>query len=111
MRALPHPVAVLALDGVKPFDLGIPAQVLGQALGPTGKPLYEVATCSLQGRPVTTNLDFTIAVTHDETALASADTVVVATQDFTSELPSPGGLNRELDAALASIRPSTRVVS
>jgi transcriptional regulator GlxA family with amidase domain len=108
---MPHHVAVLALDGVKPFDLGIPAQVLGQALGPTGKPLYEVATCSLQGRPVTTNLDFTIAVTHDETALASADTVVVATQDFTSELPSPGGLNRELDAALASIRPSTRVVS
>ncbi|MGH3672633.1 MAG: hypothetical protein ACRDSH_18700 [Pseudonocardiaceae bacterium] len=40
-----HRVAVLALDGVKPFDLGIPAQVLGQAIDEFGGRLYDVSTC------------------------------------------------------------------
>lgn len=108
---MPHRVVVLALDGVKPFDLGVPAQVLGRAADPSGEPFYEVTTCSLRGRPVPTSLDFSIGVTQDETALASADTVVVATLDHTSELPGPGGLSDELGAALESIRPTSRVVS
>ncbi|MET1073123.1 MAG: helix-turn-helix domain-containing protein [Umezawaea sp.] len=108
---MPHRVTVLALDGVKPFDLGIPAQVLGHAFDAADEPLYEVTTCSLGGRPVTTNQDFTIDIRHDESALASADTVVIATQDRDADLPGPGGLSGELAAALAGIAPTTRVVS
>jgi transcriptional regulator GlxA family with amidase domain len=108
---MPHHVAVLVLDGVKPFDLGIPAQVLGHAFDAAGEPLYRVSTCSLGGRPVTTNLDFTISVQQDHSVLAAADTVVIATQGRYEDLPGPGGLSRELAAALAGIPPTTRVVS
>jgi transcriptional regulator GlxA family with amidase domain len=114
MRKLPamtHRVAVLALDGVIPFDLGIPARVLREALGPDGAALYEVATCSLGGRPVRTNEDFVVHVAHDERLLLTADTVVVATQEPTPELLATGHLPAELAAALAGIPATTRVVS
>lgn len=113
----PHRVTVLALDGCKPFDLGIPAQVFGHAFEEEDgepqleRPLYEVTTCSLGGRPVTTNQDFTVAVTHDESALLAADTVVIATQDGRAPLPGPGELSDELAAALANLDAATRVVS
>ncbi|ANZ40944.1 AraC family transcriptional regulator [Lentzea guizhouensis] len=106
-----HHVVVLALDGVKPFDLGIPAQVFGHALDAAGEPLYRVSTCSIGGRPVRTNQDFTVSVAHDESVLATADTVVVATQDSRREHPGPGGLSGELSAVLAAIAPETRIVS
>jgi transcriptional regulator GlxA family with amidase domain len=108
---MPHRVAVLALDGVKPFDLGIPAQVLEQATDPDGEPLYQVSTCSLGGRPVQTSHDFSVVVQHDETELTRVETVVIATQDHRTELPYPGGLSRELTAALAAIPAATRIVS
>ncbi|HEX6345538.1 GlxA family transcriptional regulator [Umezawaea sp.] len=108
---MPHRVAVLALDGAKPFDLGIPAQVLGHAFAPSGAPLYEVTTCSLGGRPVTTSQDFVLDVRNDESALTTADTVVIATQDRDRDLPGPGGLSDELAAALVGIAPTTRVIS
>ena len=41
-----HRVAVLALDGVIPFELGIPARILGGVRGEHGEPLYEVITCA-----------------------------------------------------------------
>lgn len=106
-----HLVAVLALDGVKPFDLGIPTQVFGHALDAFGNPLYRVITCSLGGRPIATNQDFSITVVRDQSALAEADTVVIATQDGGHELPGPGGLDPELAEALAAISPTARVVS
>ncbi|MFD5825948.1 GlxA family transcriptional regulator [Lentzea sp. NPDC060358] len=104
-----HLVAVLALDGVKPFDLGIPAQVFGSATGSAGERLYEVVTCSLRGRPVATSHDFTITVPHDESVLASAGTVVVATQDFGGGVPE--SIDDELRAALAAVPETTRIVS
>jgi transcriptional regulator GlxA family with amidase domain len=108
---MPHHVAVLALEGVKPFDLGIPAQVFGYAVDAFDAPLYRVTTCSLGGRPVTTNQDFTLAVSADESVLSVADTVVVATQDFRYGVATPGSLSDELVAALARIPRTTRVVS
>ncbi|GAA2157879.1 type 1 glutamine amidotransferase family protein [Actinomadura napierensis] len=62
---MPHRVAVLALDGVLPLDLGIPARVFKEA-------------CSLGGRPVRTHEDYRIVVDHDESVLETADTVVLA---------------------------------
>ncbi|MFF4504331.1 GlxA family transcriptional regulator [Streptomyces sp. NPDC001401] len=96
-------VVVLALDGVYPFELGIPSRIFGAADG-----RYEVLTCTVDGQPVRTNADFTIGVEHGPEILATADTVVVA-----SVTPSyiPTELPAELAAALARIRPDARIVS
>ncbi|MFF7764955.1 GlxA family transcriptional regulator [Streptomyces massasporeus] len=96
-------VVVLALDGVYPFELGIPSRILGAADG-----RYEVLTCSVDGRPVRTNADFGVTVEHGPEALATADTVVIAPV-------APAHLADEVSddvlAALALIRPGTRIVS
>ncbi|ALV31718.1 helix-turn-helix domain-containing protein [Streptomyces sp. CdTB01] len=96
-------VVVLALDGVYPFELGIPSRIFGAADG-----RYEVLTCSVDGRPVRSCADFTIGVEHGPEILATADTVVVA-----SMTPShiPAELPAEVSDALARIRPDARIVS
>ncbi|AZQ32602.1 helix-turn-helix domain-containing protein [Streptomyces cyaneochromogenes] len=96
-------VVVLALDGVYPFELGIPSRIFGAADG-----RYEVLTCSVDGRPVRSNADFTIGVQHGPEILATADTVVVASVAvpyIPTELPA------DVAAALARIRPDARIVS
>ena len=96
-------VVVLALEGVYPFELGIPSRIFGAADGH-----YEVLTCSVDGRPVRSNADFTIGVEHGPEILATADTVVVASMasdHIPVELPA------EVAAALALIRPDARIVS
>ncbi|WP_432118166.1 GlxA family transcriptional regulator [Streptomyces sp. bgisy032] len=96
-------VVVLALDGVYPFELGIPSRILGAADG-----RYEVLTCSADGGPVRTNADFGITVEHGPEVLATAGTVViapVAPARLSDEVPG------DVLAALALIRPGTRIVS
>ncbi|MFF5981877.1 GlxA family transcriptional regulator [Streptomyces olindensis] len=96
-------VVVLALDGVYPFELGIPSRILGAADG-----RYEVLTCSVDGGPVRTEADFGVTVEHGPEALATAGTVVIA-----PVAPShlTDGVSAEVLAALALIRPGTRIVS
>lgn len=96
-------VVVLALDGVYPFELGIPSRIFGAADG-----RYEVLTCTVDGQPVRTSTDFTVGVEHGPEILTTADTVVVA-----SMTPShiPTELSAEVVAALAQIRPDARIVS
>ncbi|MET7572782.1 helix-turn-helix domain-containing protein [Streptomyces sp. NPDC005492] len=96
-------VVVLALDGVYPFELGIPSRIFGAAGG-----RYEVLTCTVDGRPVRTNADFSIAVDHGPEILETADTVVVASM-ATTHIPT--GLPAEIADALARIRPDARIVS
>ncbi|KMS92436.1 AraC family transcriptional regulator [Streptomyces regensis] len=105
MRGTPSPerVVVLALDGVYPFELGIPSRIFGAADGH-----YEVFTCSVDGRPVRTNADFTIGVAHGPEILETADTVVVASM-ATPHIPTQ--LPAEVTAALDRIRPDARIVS
>src|SRR2546421_697124 len=76
-RAMAHLVAVLALDDVVAFDLGVPAQVFGSARDNGGKRLYEVRTCTKDGAPVRTSAGFRVLPDHGLDALAAADTVVV----------------------------------
>lgn len=109
--AMTHRVAVLALDGVMPFDLGIPERVFHEARDARGARLYGVSTCSLGGRPVRSSHDFSITVDHDETLLSGADTVVIATQEPTRELLETGRLPAELAAALALVRPEATIVT
>jgi transcriptional regulator GlxA family with amidase domain len=106
-----HRVVVLALDRVIPFDLGIASRVFGACPAIDGQPRYEIVTCSIGGRPVRTADDFTIVVDLDETALATADTVVIATQEPEGDLRDAGILDPEVAAALALMPETTRVVS
>ncbi|MFD3412673.1 GlxA family transcriptional regulator [Streptomyces cyaneofuscatus] len=113
---MPHRVAVLALDGLLPFELGIPARIFGRSLEPApgnkGAKLYEVVTCSVRPPgPVRTDSDYAILVEHGPEALATADTVVIPASYELGPVFEEGRLTEELAAALALIRPGTRMVS
>ncbi|WP_330309344.1 MULTISPECIES: helix-turn-helix domain-containing protein [unclassified Streptomyces] len=96
-------IVVLALDGVYPFELGIPSRIFGAADG-----RYEVVTCTVDGRPVRTNADFSVTVDHGPEALRTADTVVIAAIAPARLAVEPSD---ELTAALGQIRPGARLVS
>jgi transcriptional regulator GlxA family with amidase domain len=98
-----HRVAVLALDGVLPFELGMPSRIFGDADG-----RYEVLTCSVDGQPVTTSADFEIAVSHGPEILRTADTVVISA--FTSHRVTID-LEPQVAAALSQLRPGGRIMS
>ncbi|MEV0559020.1 MULTISPECIES: GlxA family transcriptional regulator [unclassified Streptomyces] len=107
-----HRVVVLALDGLLPFELGIPQRIFGRAKDAEGRKLYEVVTCSIRppGR-VEAEADFSILVENGPEALATADTVVIPASYELGPVHSEGVLTDELAAALALIRPGTRLVS
>ncbi len=107
-----HRVVVLALDGVIPFELGIPQRIFGRARDAAGRPLYEVVTCSVRAPgPVRSDADFAILVEHGPQALATADTVVIPASYELGPVYEEGRLTGELAAALAHIRPGTRLIS
>ncbi|MGH4029665.1 GlxA family transcriptional regulator [Actinomycetota bacterium Odt1-20B] len=107
-----HRVVVLALDGVIPFELGIPQRIFGRARDAAGRRLYEVVTCSIRPPgPVRTDADFAIVVEHGPQALATADTVIVPASYELGPVYEEGRLTPELAAALALIRPGTRLLS
>uniref|UniRef100_A0AAU3GSK6 Helix-turn-helix domain-containing protein n=1 Tax=Streptomyces sp. NBC_01401 TaxID=2903854 RepID=A0AAU3GSK6_9ACTN len=111
-----HRVAVLALDGVIPFELGIPQRVFGRAriLESPGaeEKLYDVVTCSVRPPgPVRTDADFSIMVEQGPEALATADTVVVPASYELGPVHEEGRLTDELAAAFAYIAPGARMVS
>ncbi|MGW9597239.1 GlxA family transcriptional regulator [Streptomyces chartreusis] len=69
----PHRVTVLALDGVLPLDLGIPAQVFTSVPGAP----YTMTLCGREAGPVATAVGYQVTATAGLDALQCADTVVV----------------------------------
>lgn len=69
----PHQVVVLVLDGARPLDVGIPAEVFHPE---TGFP-YEVSACGLTPGTVPADGLFGFAVPRGLDALADADTIIV----------------------------------
>ncbi|NIJ12872.1 transcriptional regulator GlxA family with amidase domain [Saccharomonospora amisosensis] len=106
-----HRVAVLARHGVMPLELGLVHQLFGAARSPDGEPLYEVVTCALTPGEVRTDADFTVTVTQGPQALALADTVVIPATHEPDETELHGRLGPALAAALALVRPGTRMAS
>ncbi|MFF2040995.1 GlxA family transcriptional regulator [Kitasatospora sp. NPDC058170] len=104
-----HRVVVLALDGVIPFELSLASRLFGAATDPDGRPLYEVVTCSPDGRPVRTAADFSITVEHDRAVLARADTVVIPAAEEFASITDRDALPRRTAEALALVRPDTRI--
>ncbi|MEU7135554.1 helix-turn-helix domain-containing protein [Streptomyces sp. NPDC046261] len=103
-------VVVLALDGVIPFELSLASKLFGVATDSADRPLYEVVTCSVDGRPVRTSADFSISVERDASALAGADTVVIPASEGFTEIVDRDALPRRTAEALALIRPEARIV-
>ncbi|MEU9373342.1 helix-turn-helix domain-containing protein [Streptomyces sp. NPDC048255] len=106
-----HRIAVLALEGVPPFELGIPSRVFGNARDEAGNPLYEMTVCTADGQPVTSDAGFTVGVSAGPEALAAADTVIITPTHAMDELAQGAPLPQALSDALAAIRPGTRLVS
>ncbi|GLY64970.1 GlxA family transcriptional regulator [Amycolatopsis taiwanensis] len=98
-----HRVVVMALEGVFPFELGIPQRVFG-----TANDRYEVLTCTVDGSPIRTSADFTITADRGPEILATADTVVIPA--YTSA-PASAQLPAPVMDALALIPAGTRIVS
>ncbi|WP_418287471.1 GlxA family transcriptional regulator [Lentzea guizhouensis] len=102
-----HRVAVLARDGVLPFELSLVHRLFGQARTTAGGALYEVVTCAPVPGEIRTDADFTVTVPHGPEALAEADTVVVPG----SAADHDGSFDPAVTAALARIRPGARIAS
>jgi transcriptional regulator GlxA family with amidase domain len=107
----PHRVAVLALDGVLTFELGIPSRIFGSAKDKAGQPLYEVAICSVDGGPVTSEAQLTLQPASGPVVLTTAGTVVIPPTQLLGPIRAGGPLPEQLSVALAMIRPQTRIVS
>src|SRR5215510_10052501 len=105
-----HTVAVLALDGVVAFDLGVPFQVLNAARPSDEQRLYQVQVTTPDGRPVRSVAGFSVAPEHGPEILEDADTVIVpgfhppSREDLATLSPAEA-------IALARIRPDARLVS
>ncbi|MBS2550651.1 helix-turn-helix domain-containing protein [Catenulispora sp. NL8] len=100
-----HTVAILALDGVIPFDLSTPIEVFTRFRLPDGRPGYQVRVCA-EHEEVDTGT-FTLRVRWGLEALQDADTIVVP---GIAELraPLPDAVADALRAAAAN---GTRIAS
>ena len=107
----PHRVVVLIQDGFIPFELGIPHRIFGRARDVVGHRLYDVVTAAVTGPgPVRSDSDVVVLAGHGPEALADADTLVVPALPLEGSL-SEGRLTPPWEAALAQLRPGTRLVS
>lgn len=100
-----HTVAVLALDGVIPFDLSTPIEVFTRTRLPDGGPAYEVRICA--PAPTVDAGAFTLTAPWGLDALAAADTVVLPGRaDATAPVPA-----EVLDALRAAAGAGARLAS
>jgi len=105
-----HRVAVLLLPPVVGFDAAIAPTLFSNAADADGNALYEVVTCGLTRGPVAATTGFDVLPSAGPEALATADTVVIPGTRYPPARVD-GALPAEADAALALIRPGTRLVS
>jgi transcriptional regulator GlxA family with amidase domain len=101
-----HRVAVLALDRVMAFDLGVPTQVFFAARTPADEALYNVRVCTPDGEPVRSAAGFAVQPDHGLELLEWADTVVVPGIDRRSSalLDAPAAVTASLRAATSHAR-------
>lgn len=84
-------VAVIVLDDVAAFEMGVLCEVFGTDRTAQGFPSYEFALCSPGGRPVRCKSGYTIAPSHDLGPVETADVVAV---------PAMGYSMSDIDAAV-----------
>ncbi len=91
-------VAVLVMDGVAVFELGVACEVFGSDRADDGFPAYEFLLCSPGGAPVRSASGFTITPHADLGPIAGADLVIVPPHDSVSPPPEVFDALRAADA-------------
>jgi len=105
-----HEVVVLALPETMAYEVGLPHQFLGGAVGPDGRRLYRVRVASLDGGPVRTSAGYSLLPEHDASILGTAQTVVIPGVYGTSAM-TEGTVPDELAELLREAAASARLVS
>ncbi|NBD13879.1 GlxA family transcriptional regulator [Corallococcus silvisoli] len=100
-----HTVAIVALEGVVPFDLSIPTEVFGRVRLPGGGEGYQVRVCGVS--PEVHAGAFVLKTRHGLSALARADTIILpGIADVSAPAPP-----RLLSALRAAATRGTRIAS
>jgi transcriptional regulator GlxA family with amidase domain len=99
-----HTIAVLALDGVIPFDLATPLEVFGRTRLPDGRVPYRVRVCA--ATPEVDAGHFTVRAPWGLDLLAEADTVIVPGVEDPAAIPAEA-----LDALRRAAEAGTRIAS
>jgi AraC family transcriptional regulator, transcriptional activator FtrA len=82
-------VAVVVMDGVAAFELGVLCEVFGTDRRADGFPYYRFHLCSPDGKPVAVKSGFTITPQADLTPMADADLVAVPAHADAAVVPEP----------------------
>jgi len=90
-------VAVLAFDGVAPFELGVLCEAFGVDRSEQGLPALDFAVCTARPGRVSTGMGFGLDIEHDYSRAEEADLVAVPAAH--SNAPHPSGLSDVLRAA------------
>ncbi|MFC8428143.1 GlxA family transcriptional regulator [Streptomyces sp. NPDC057253] len=99
-----HRVAVLALDGVLPMEVGMPFHLLDRPELP-----YEVTLCGRTSGPVVTDNGWPLTAAHGLDAVGAADTVIVPA--FHGHGPEGGVPDDVVDALRRAHRDGARIAS
>lgn len=70
-------VAVIAFDGVAPFELGVLCEAFGLDRSEHGVPVLDFAVCAPTAAPMRTTMGFSIQVDHDLDRVAEADLIAI----------------------------------
>lgn len=110
MPPRPHNVAILGLGHAIGYDITIAPLIFGIAEDERGNPLYRVKVCGVDRSPIPIATGYEIIPEFGQEALDDADTVIIPGTEI-SGLRQDGTLPHEVAAAVARIRPGTRIMS
>jgi len=81
-------VAVIALDGVAPFELGVLCESWGVDRTDHGVPLLDFAVCTRNPGQVSTSMGFGLTIDHDLSRAAEADLVCIPALQRDRDVPA-----------------------
>jgi transcriptional regulator GlxA family with amidase domain len=104
-------VAVLAWDGIAPFELGVVCEAFGIDRSDEGLPVMDFAVCGIEPgsaqHPVRTSVGFTVTPSHGLERAAEADLLaIVPTMAYGDHVPAAA-----IEAMQAAIARGARVMS
>jgi len=104
-------VAVLAWDGIAPFELGVVCEAFGIDRSDEGLPVMDFAVCGIElgsaQHPVRTSVGFTVTPSHGLERAAEADLLaIVPTMAYGDRVPAAA-----IEAMQAAIARGARVMS
>ena len=101
-------VAVVLLDGVHPFELGVVCEVFGLDRSDEGLPVYDFAVASAEGPTLSTHAGFSVRTEHGLERLENADLIAVPAGQTYAAREYPPEL---LDALRRAVERGARVLS